>query len=183
MKTQCPGCTQSIEADDQWAGMEVNCPTCEKAFALPSLDAKSVPSIQPPVITNNLAKANTPPAITMDKPSFELGRMIGWGVCNVIAKGRGRSFTFWLLLVCALWALHEIHSADKRAMERIRQEHEYQVQQEKQRYENESNLQGQRAVENAIGTLIQGAVQNTLQQEQQAEQRQRQLEQRYGSRY
>src|ERR1700733_12549226 len=35
MKTKCPQCGQHIEADDQWAGTEVTCPTCQQLFTLP----------------------------------------------------------------------------------------------------------------------------------------------------
>jgi len=40
MKTACPHCEQRVEVEDEWAGMEVTCPTCQKAFALPQPSAR-----------------------------------------------------------------------------------------------------------------------------------------------
>lgn len=34
MKAECPNCNQPIEADDQMAGMEIPCPTCQQVFVL-----------------------------------------------------------------------------------------------------------------------------------------------------
>ena len=37
MKVECPHCAQPIEADDQLAGMNTQCPTCQKEFSIPKL--------------------------------------------------------------------------------------------------------------------------------------------------
>jgi len=34
MKFECPHCQQSIEADDEWAGLTANCPTCNGSFVV-----------------------------------------------------------------------------------------------------------------------------------------------------
>lgn len=36
MKTICPHCSQHIEADNEYAGSNVSCPTCNEEFALPT---------------------------------------------------------------------------------------------------------------------------------------------------
>jgi hypothetical protein len=41
MKTSCPACGQNIEAEEQWAGMMVNCPTCNHEFSLPMINPPS----------------------------------------------------------------------------------------------------------------------------------------------
>lgn len=48
MNTECPSCKQSIEADDQWAGTRVACPTCKAEFDLPPVQPQT--SIAPPPV-------------------------------------------------------------------------------------------------------------------------------------
>lgn len=227
MKTQCPECTQSIEADDQWAGMTVTCPTCEKGFILPNLSiqpesAAAGESAPPPVIVarkpdqETRSKAFQIPYISLrtgillsalatyllvflgrdDALMFVCPCMIVYvlvsrwtkikaliSTTRVVSPQGKLLFTLGLLAACVLWVLHEVHSANERAMERIRQEQEYQAQLEKQRYEHESSLEAQKAVQGAVGTLIQGVMRENLQQQQQELERQRQLERQYGPRY
>jgi VIT1/CCC1 family predicted Fe2+/Mn2+ transporter len=45
MKATCPHCGQHTEAEDQWAGMNVSCPTCNEEFPLPA--------VEPTVVTAN----------------------------------------------------------------------------------------------------------------------------------
>jgi len=51
MKIQCPQCTQHIEADDQWAGQNISCPTCKAEFRLPGPIAPPPLAALPPIYT------------------------------------------------------------------------------------------------------------------------------------
>lgn len=44
----CPHCNQHIEADDEWAGLTVTCPTCSKEFTAPTTSRHNSASDQLP---------------------------------------------------------------------------------------------------------------------------------------
>jgi hypothetical protein len=46
MKTICPHCSQHIEADDEYAGTKVSCPTCQKEFTLPTRLSEFCPPVK-----------------------------------------------------------------------------------------------------------------------------------------
>lgn len=63
MKTECPHCTQSVEADDEMSGMSVPCPTCGVEFTLsqPTPPLLLPPIISPPPIIPTLSGGSPSP--------------------------------------------------------------------------------------------------------------------------
>lgn len=68
MKTKCPACAETIEADDQMAGMKVPCPTCQQEFTLPNeglpprLPGSSIPIMtSPPPLPKSALSVQPPP--------------------------------------------------------------------------------------------------------------------------
>src|SRR5688572_2752703 len=47
MKFSCPGCAQHIECDAGYAGMQVNCPSCQKAMIVPGAAPAPAAVMQP----------------------------------------------------------------------------------------------------------------------------------------
>jgi hypothetical protein len=60
MKTECPECGQSVEADDQYAGAKVPCPTCQHEFTLPGPNGP--PPLPPPT-----SLATPPPPVIVSR--------------------------------------------------------------------------------------------------------------------
>lgn len=48
LKISCPGCGQHIAYDAQWAGRQINCPTCQTAMTIPGALAPPPPAPPPP---------------------------------------------------------------------------------------------------------------------------------------
>ena len=56
MKFGCPKCGQHIDAENDWAGMEVNCPTCGGAIVIPTLkEAETLLTPPPPILESTQA--------------------------------------------------------------------------------------------------------------------------------
>jgi hypothetical protein len=62
-KFACPHCSQHIECDDQYAGMQIKCPACQVEMVIPPLQAAPAPAVAP--VSNPvrpvLRTAPTPP--------------------------------------------------------------------------------------------------------------------------
>jgi hypothetical protein len=50
MKFACPHCAQRIEAENSWAGKQINCPTCQHSFFVPQPRIVVPTSPKPPPI-------------------------------------------------------------------------------------------------------------------------------------
>jgi DNA-directed RNA polymerase subunit RPC12/RpoP len=61
MKFECPHCQQHIQADDGYAGMQINCPACNGGLVVPGVARAPEPPAPPPPAATRLAVRATPP--------------------------------------------------------------------------------------------------------------------------
>ena len=47
-KFPCPLCGRLIQCDASYAGMQINCPACARAFVVPAMQGSGVPAVPPP---------------------------------------------------------------------------------------------------------------------------------------
>ena len=61
---QCPHCGTPLEVEDEWAGMECECPQCRQKMMIPKPAAeppRATPQIQPPPYPRSTPPVNPPP--------------------------------------------------------------------------------------------------------------------------
>jgi DNA-directed RNA polymerase subunit RPC12/RpoP len=77
MKFECPHCQQHIQADDGYAGMQINCPACNGALMVPGSLPAPAPaaapppalSAQPPVPSRLSIRVTTPASAPAEAPA------------------------------------------------------------------------------------------------------------------
>ena len=70
--TACPHCHKNITLDDQWKGLEVNCPICNKALIVPAPAAPTVAAVNtaaPATAVSNTASPRTKLQIKRSEPT------------------------------------------------------------------------------------------------------------------
>jgi hypothetical protein len=89
-KFSCPHCQQSLEATPEYAGVQINCPSCQAAFVVP--EASAAPAPRPGKLTkapSTVHYAATSPvmALAMARKAKKprVGLYVGWGVGVVVA--------------------------------------------------------------------------------------------------
>ena len=69
-KTQCPHCGITLEVDDQWVGMECQCPQCQKTFIVPPKTEEVKPAVVAPVAPPAAPQPQMTPT-TAPAPQFQ----------------------------------------------------------------------------------------------------------------
>jgi hypothetical protein len=103
MKTSCPHCNQHVEADDQWAGQVVACPTCKGQIVLPAA-ASPRPLAAPPLLQPNYTEQ-----FAKDKGSFLKGQSLrDWEQAALRSYGALANIRQSLIIFFVLLALNVI---------------------------------------------------------------------------
>jgi len=82
MKFSCPHCGQHIEAEENWAGIETNCPTCSQKLTIPHASSEPPPTALP-TFANSITKdpqarppiASITESTPMDRPASGVGEL------------------------------------------------------------------------------------------------------------
>lgn len=102
-KMHCPWCGQKVEVDDEWIGLAVECPVCQKEFIVRKNDSAAMPQLK--IVNNdrnNSAKSFQNPKITLDKKigvvsgvvfGLILGFILGFGVSALLLPGQNEEVT------------------------------------------------------------------------------------------
>ena len=102
-KMNCPWCEQKIEVDDEWLGLAVECPVCQKEFIVRKNDSAAMPQLK--IVKNdrnNSAKSFQKPKITLDKKigvvsgvvfGLILGFILGFVVSALLLPGQNEEVT------------------------------------------------------------------------------------------
>lgn len=71
MKFECPHCQQHIQADEGYAGMQINCPACNGALMVPGSAPVAAPAVEAPVppLPARLSVRTTAPAASPPQES------------------------------------------------------------------------------------------------------------------
>ena len=77
MKFDCPHCSQSIDAPDELAGTDTNCPTCEGAISVPQKPNKKLPRLSEEPLQKKQQR-------DMEDPKSETNRLK-----KIAKKGKG----------------------------------------------------------------------------------------------
>ena len=109
IKTECPQCSQHIEADDDMVGMAVSCPTCQADFTIPEMTKPKAPAIHPAL--QYLAQQEPPKAVAACIKTFSnLGLLAA--LCGPIIfiflmsyKDERGPFTYVLGLGMTFWGV------------------------------------------------------------------------------
>src|SRR5437867_1326190 len=77
IKFSCPSCQQRIQAEEGYAGMQINCPACNSPLTVPGLAAPARPVLATPGAVS--APTPSPPGlmIWIDRPNCWKSRVIG----------------------------------------------------------------------------------------------------------